>query len=104
MAARTTPQPDPQTAETARFPHNWNKEGVCEHLTADNRCAIYHTRPDVCNIETMHRKYYSHVTQEQYYNLSGWACKVLQKEAELGHQIPDSDIEFRNELIRNGRS
>lgn len=35
------------------FPHRWTSEGVCEHLTEDNKCAIYETRPLLCNIEKL---------------------------------------------------
>jgi Fe-S-cluster containining protein len=27
--------------------------GRCEHLTADNLCGIYETRPDLCRVDTM---------------------------------------------------
>ena len=35
------------------FPHRWTSEGVCEHLTEENKCAIYETRPLLCNVEKL---------------------------------------------------
>lgn len=26
-------------------------DGVCKHLTPDNRCQIYETRPDTCRVD-----------------------------------------------------
>lgn len=34
------------------FPYN-SYDGVCEHLTPDNKCAIYEQRPIVCNTSIM---------------------------------------------------
>lgn len=36
------------------FPYKANKDGSCEKLV-DNRCSIYETRPDVCNVEKVRR-------------------------------------------------
>jgi hypothetical protein len=46
-----------QTREIAAFPHAIGKFGVCSKLGSDNRCTIYETRPDVCNVKAMWAKH-----------------------------------------------
>ena len=33
------------------FPYSYDQNGKCENLTDDNKCAIYDTRPMLCNID-----------------------------------------------------
>ncbi len=53
--------------------------GVCKFLdTATNRCRIYATRPDVCNVEIGYKKYFSKIyTEEEYLRLNYEACKFF---------------------------
>ena len=54
-------------------------DGVCIHLSEDNLCDIYSTRPDICNVEKMFELQYNEVMSKVDYeklNLEG--CKALQ--------------------------
>lgn len=54
-------------------------DGVCIHLSEDNLCDIYLTRPDICNVEKMFELHYNEVMSKVDYeklNLEG--CKALQ--------------------------
>ena len=53
-------------------------DGVCIHLTKDNLCRIYGSRPDACNVETQYEtKWASIMTREEYHKLSKDSCKAL---------------------------
>ncbi len=58
--------------------------GGCGHLKEDNTCAIYETRPDVCNVKTRWEKMYklSNVKWEEYIQINVKACEILQAELE----------------------
>lgn len=54
-------------------------DGVCIHLSDDNLCDIYSTRPDICNVDKMYELYYNKIMSKAEYekiNLDG--CKALQ--------------------------
>ena len=34
-----------------------NQEGICEHLTDDNKCAVYNDRPGNCRVDIMYKKH-----------------------------------------------
>ena len=54
-------------------------DGICIHLSEDNLCDIYSTRPDICNVEKMFKLHYNEVMSRADYekmNLEG--CKALQ--------------------------
>jgi Fe-S-cluster containining protein len=56
------------------------RDGHCIHLTPDHRCAIYATRPTVCNVAATHAGLVSQgspVSQAQYFTLSAVACNQL---------------------------
>lgn len=56
-------------------------DGVCKHLTDDNRCEIYANRPEVCNTDLMYEKYFaSKMTREEYDELNTKCCERLSKE------------------------
>ena len=54
-------------------------DGVCRHLTADNLCAIYATRPDVCNIETQWAWWKAEYSREQFVEMNKETCEKLRK-------------------------
>jgi Fe-S-cluster containining protein len=59
------------------------KNGGCGHLNDDNSCAIYDTRPDICNVQKSWKQIHSkYITWDEYIELSLNACKVLEKELE----------------------
>ncbi len=52
--------------------------GVCIHLTENNLCDIYYSRPDICNVEKMFEiKYKETFTREEYDQLNEEGCKSL---------------------------
>ena len=54
--------------------------GVCINLNDDNTCAIYDTRPDVCNTKTMYNaKYKDKLSWDEYVTVSESVCKWLEK-------------------------
>ena len=67
--------PEPVVLELANFPFTPDEFGACPMLK-DNKCSIYKNRPDVCNVQTLWRKYLKgKITQEKYYELNKQACK-----------------------------
>ena len=53
--------------------------GVCIHLSEDNLCYIYSTRPDICNVEKMFELYYNKImSKSEYEKLNLKGCKTLQ--------------------------
>ncbi|OBV28588.1 zinc/iron-chelating domain-containing protein [Helicobacter sp. CLO-3] len=56
--------------------------GVCKYLDSANRCMIYSTRPDICNVKTMYEKlYHRHYSKEEFYALNLKSCEILQAQA-----------------------
>lgn len=56
-------------------------DGVCVNLKEDNTCAIYETRPEICNTKRMYDKMYKEIlTWEEYVEVSEIACKFLESE------------------------
>lgn len=50
----------------------------CCHLTADNTCDIYATRPWFCRVDVVYDRYYSDVmTRDEFYNLNMEWCSKL---------------------------
>ena len=55
-------------------------DGVCINLKEDNTCAIYDTRPEICNTKRMYEKEYKdYISWDQYVELSEIACKYLER-------------------------
>ena len=50
-------------------------DGSCIHLTSDNKCAIFETRPDACNGDKIYARDWSHISKEDYCK----ACEVFHK-------------------------
>ena len=54
-------------------------DGICIHLSDDNLCNIYSTRPDICNVDKMYElKFKSMMTKEEYEQINREGCSVLQ--------------------------
>jgi Fe-S-cluster containining protein len=53
------------------------KDGSCKHLTKENKCGIYETRPDFCNVKK--RSENSLLGEKGYYKLFSMACNHMQK-------------------------
>lgn len=58
---------------------NWptRPDGACVHLTQDNRCAIYETRPIVCRVDEGRPK---SIPAARWHALNAEACAQLMKE------------------------
>jgi len=55
-------------------------DGSCIHLTADNLCGIYETRPEICNTKRMYdKKWKPFMSWETYLEISEISCKILEK-------------------------
>ena len=53
-------------------------DGVCKHLTADNLCEIYKTRPLFCNIDAYYEDYLTDkISREDFYKINHEACERL---------------------------
>lgn len=47
----------------------------CEHLTEDNKCAIYETRPMICNVEKTYELVFKDVmTKQEFFKINEQAC------------------------------
>lgn len=54
-------------------------DGVCIHLSDDNLCDIYSTRPDICNVEKMYEsKYQKMMSKVEYEKMNTEGCRILQ--------------------------
>ena len=61
-------------------------DGACKHLKDDNTCAIYETRPTICNVDEIYEKFYRNkISREGWYRLQAEACRKLKKEHENGN-------------------
>lgn len=64
--------------EELKFPYNWDESGKCEMLDDDNRCKVYHNRPNICNIEWITNRI--DINKEKFYNLNIETCNRLMDE------------------------
>lgn len=61
------------------FPYKPREDGSCEMLGEDNRCTVYETRPDICNIDTMIDRL--GLDRRMRYWLNATTCNLLQEQA-----------------------
>lgn len=54
--------------------------GICKYLNGDNKCDIYYSRPNICNGEYIYRKFYSHITVEEYHNIVHGYCNAIRSQ------------------------
>ena len=56
--------------------------GICRYFDkATNKCKIYDSRPDKCNIDITYKKYFSgNMTKTEFYKLNIAACNKLKEE------------------------
>lgn len=68
---------NPVVKEMADFPYKTDEFGACEKLV-DNRCSVYTTRPDICNVHTIWSKHIrGRMTAHKFYELNKQACEKL---------------------------
>ena len=58
------------------FPYK-HVNGRCEKLGKDNKCKIYDSRPDICNIEKQ-TEGMNQAKKKNYFELNKYACNQLQ--------------------------
>ena len=75
-------------------------DGACIHLTKDNLCSIYETRPELCNMELMWEKRNKELDLESrgltkigYFKVNSEVCNSMMKE-------DDMDEKFRIDLSK----
>jgi hypothetical protein len=70
-------------------------DGVCKHLTKDNKCEIYDHRPLICNTDRLYELFYiNKLSRIEYDRLNDEACEELKRlyneKEEREHQIDRS--------------
>jgi len=73
--------PIPYQIELSDFPYPVRSDKSCSKFV-NGRCTVYSKRPDVCRVDVMHKKYFSHMKQADYFNQTGAACNSLMNEAD----------------------
>lgn len=64
------------------FPQEWVKEdGSCIHLTKENRCAIYETRPEYCRINYFAGEF--GMSEKEYHLLNAKICNQWMAEDDI---------------------
>ena len=67
-------------------------DGVCRHLTENNLCEIYDSRPDICNVEKMYPAFASQMSKEEYCVRMTEACLLIKKRFQKNHKNePDEE-------------
>lgn len=74
--ARQNGDDSPIIDEMLAFPHKLNDKGECENLV-DNKCSIYETRPDICDVNKLWRKYMKgNISLKLWHELNKRACEA----------------------------
>ena len=60
-------------------------DGTCKWFdTKHNSCTVYHTRPEICNIEKMYHSTFSAIDYDEYIALNIQVCQSVQRK----HKLP----------------
>lgn len=61
------------------------EDGACIHLSDDNKCKIYETRPDICRVHVMaeRNKTTLNMTTIEYFKWSNSFCNTWIKEDDM---------------------
>jgi Fe-S-cluster containining protein len=54
------------------------EDGSCIYLE-DNKCSIYNTRPDICNIDTLFEVIDHGLTKEEWYKINQKSCEDIKR-------------------------
>lgn len=66
-------------------------DGRCIHLTKDNLCEIYPSRPDICNVEKMYEiKFHNIMSWQEYIEGNEEGCRLLQNAKDKVDQLNNS--------------
>ena len=67
------------------FPYRWNEAGRCENLTEDNKCAVYASRPLLCDTDRLIA--YFGLDKEEAYAISIRTCNAMMDEEDLPQEF-----------------
>ena len=70
---------------------------VCSQLDADNRCSVYDTRPEICNIRKSFDNYRASASLRAHYVNNAKECNKMMDEDKSGAQriaVADIEAEF----------
>lgn len=71
-------------------------DGTCIHLLEpSNRCAIYETRPDICNIQKQYELHYKETPWNEFVQENLQICEALQLDQKAKTRFANSDAEIR---------
>jgi Fe-S-cluster containining protein len=63
-------------------------DGVCINLLKNGDCAIYESRPEICNTKRMYEKHYaSRLSWDEYVVYGEIICKILEKNMDKNKKI-----------------
>lgn len=55
-------------------------DGVCRYLV-DNKCSIYESRPDICNVDYVYKTFFSEIySLQEFYELNYYVCNELKSD------------------------
>lgn len=75
-------------------------DGVCCHLSDENLCKIYESRPEVCSVDRMYSRFAPSMSKASYYEMMSRSCQFLkQHEFEMRSGVMTQDELL--ELTRN---
>lgn len=76
-------------------------DGVCIHLEeGTNRCGIYETRPDICNIQTQYKLHYSKTPWPEFVAENLQVCEVLQQDQKAKARFNESNAKIERTLSK----
>jgi uncharacterized protein len=77
-----------------------DKHGVCLNLDKKtNKCSIYDSRPEICRVNVMYKKYFKHkMSKKDFYILNTKACHNLIDKENLSDEFK-VDINKYNENV-----
>lgn len=65
--------------EIISFPYDTDENGTCSQLL-DNKCQVYESRPVICDIEEMWKRYYSKkIGRKLHFEITEKMCEQYQK-------------------------
>lgn len=78
--AKVRTLPEPWQKEIAEFPYPLTATGACSMLV-NNRCKVYKKRPVLCNVNSMHEKYFPKMDKKAYFDAAGRECNAMMDKA-----------------------
>ena len=77
-------------------------DGACIHLTKENLCAIYDTRPELCNMEAMYLKrkeQFPDLDKKEYFSANNIFCNTFMDTDKMpeSYRIDISKYDIRQE-------